>query len=72
MPTLGWKTILGAALYASGAALPAAWPELSQMGPYLTAAGAVLGGVGVAHKGAKVLDALKILTDGRAAPSREG
>lgn len=71
MPALGWKTIFGAILYAIGSALPAAWPDLSALGPYLTAAGAVFGGVGVAHKSAKVLGALKTLTNERETPSRE-
>jgi len=66
MLSIGWKTIVGSILYAAGQALPAAWPDAAPVGPYLCAAGAVLGGVGVAHKGAKVLEAIE-----RANPPQE-
>jgi len=71
MIRIGWKTILGAILYGAGTALPAAWPQLAPVGPYLSAAGAILGGVGVAHKGAKMLDALQAIADTQTPPSQE-
>lgn len=55
---LGWKTILGGVLYAAGQLVPMI-PALAPAAPVLLAAGAVLGGVGVSHKVAKVITILK-------------
>lgn len=64
IPTsIGWKTIAGAALYALGQALPALSPDLAPYAPMLLAAGAILGGIGVAHKGARMLAATKDSTE---------
>lgn len=54
---MGWKTITGAILVGLGYAskmLISVVPELDQVGDGLIALGAIIGGVGVAHKIEKV------------------
>jgi hypothetical protein len=63
MANLGWKTIAGAGLYAIGQILPVAAPELAPTAAYLSASGALLGGVGVAHKGATILAVIRDILD---------
>ena len=60
---IGWKTLAGAGLYAAGQLLPTVAPEMGSIVPYVSAGAVMLGGVGIAHKGAKVMAAISAVED---------
>jgi hypothetical protein len=55
---MGWKTITAGVLCGAGYILPAVCPDQALAGAVLVGVGTSLGGLGVAHKVAKVLAAL--------------